>query len=96
MVGDRLMFALPLIIEAFEIEEIAARLERALDDVANELMREGALGCAFSSYHPSHGSSCFRRFTSAAVLPCGPVSGGRRGPLMKHLPRRAALGFRAV
>jgi hypothetical protein len=34
----------PLIIEPFEIEEIAARLERALDDVANELMREGALG----------------------------------------------------
>jgi 4-aminobutyrate--pyruvate transaminase len=43
VVGDRLVFAPPLIIEAFEIEEIAARLERALDDVADELMREGAL-----------------------------------------------------
>ena len=43
VVGDRLVFAPPLIIEASEIEEIAARLERALDDVADELAREGAL-----------------------------------------------------
>ena len=43
VVGDRLVFAPPLIIEASEIEEIAARLERALDDVADELTREGAL-----------------------------------------------------
>jgi len=42
VVGDRLVFAPPLIIEASEIEEIAARLERALDDVADELTREGA------------------------------------------------------
>src|SRR5438128_6303961 len=41
VVGDRLVFAPPLIIEAHEIEEIGARLERALDDVAGEL--EGAL-----------------------------------------------------
>jgi 4-aminobutyrate---pyruvate transaminase len=44
VVGDRLVFAPPLIIETSEIDEIAARLERALDDVADELMREGALG----------------------------------------------------
>src|SRR5262249_7352589 len=44
VVGDRLVFAPPLIIEAGEIEEIAARLKRALDDVADELLREGALG----------------------------------------------------
>jgi 4-aminobutyrate---pyruvate transaminase len=44
VVGDRLVFAPPLIIEASEIDQIAARLERALDDVADELTREGALG----------------------------------------------------
>ena len=43
VVGDRLVFAPPLIIEASEIEEIASRLEHALDDVADELTREGAL-----------------------------------------------------
>jgi 4-aminobutyrate---pyruvate transaminase len=43
VVGDRLVFAPPLIIEAPEIEEIAQRLGRALDDVANDLEREGAL-----------------------------------------------------
>jgi len=43
VVGDRLVFAPPLVIEADEIEEIGARLERALDDVADELTREGAL-----------------------------------------------------
>ena len=37
VVGDRLVFAPPLIIEAGEIEEIAERLGRALDDVAAEL-----------------------------------------------------------
>jgi 4-aminobutyrate--pyruvate transaminase len=42
-VGDRLVFAPPLIIEAAEIEELGARLERALNDVADELTREGAL-----------------------------------------------------
>jgi 4-aminobutyrate--pyruvate transaminase len=41
VVGDRLVFAPPLIIEAQEIEEIADRLGRALDDVAGELEREG-------------------------------------------------------
>jgi len=43
VVGDRLVFAPPLIIEAHEIEEIGARLKRALDDVADELTRERAL-----------------------------------------------------
>jgi adenosylmethionine-8-amino-7-oxononanoate aminotransferase len=37
VVGDRLVFAPPLVIEAHEIEEIGQRLERALDDVAAEL-----------------------------------------------------------
>src|SRR6266403_581753 len=32
VVGDRLVFAPPLVIEAAEIEEIGERLERALDD----------------------------------------------------------------
>ena len=43
IVGDRLVFAPPLVIEAPEIEEIAERLGRALDDVAHGLRREGAL-----------------------------------------------------
>jgi 4-aminobutyrate--pyruvate transaminase len=44
VVGDRLVFAPPLVIEAAEIEEIGERLERGLDDVAEELSREGVLG----------------------------------------------------
>jgi 4-aminobutyrate--pyruvate transaminase len=43
VVGDRLVFAPPLIVEADDIAEIGRRLERALDDVAAELKREGAL-----------------------------------------------------
>jgi 4-aminobutyrate--pyruvate transaminase len=43
VVGDRLVFAPPLIIEAGEIEEIATRFGRALDDVADDLTRERAL-----------------------------------------------------
>jgi len=42
VVGDRLVFAPPLVIEASDIEEIGERLGRALDDVAKELEREGA------------------------------------------------------
>ena len=43
VVGDRLVFAPPLVIEAPEVEEIGERLECALDDVAGELTQEGAL-----------------------------------------------------
>jgi 4-aminobutyrate--pyruvate transaminase len=43
VVGDRLVFAPPLVIEAHEIEEIGERLKRALDDVAGDLKREGGL-----------------------------------------------------
>jgi putrescine aminotransferase len=43
VVGDRLVFAPPLVIETAEIEDVSARLERALDDVAADLKREGAL-----------------------------------------------------
>jgi 4-aminobutyrate--pyruvate transaminase len=43
VVGDRLVFAPPLVIEAAEIEDVSARLERALNDVAADLGREGAL-----------------------------------------------------
>jgi 4-aminobutyrate--pyruvate transaminase len=43
VVGDRLVFAPPLVIEAADIEAIGERLEHALDDVADELVREGAL-----------------------------------------------------
>ena len=43
VVGDRLVFAPPLVIETGEIEDVSARLERALDDVAADLKREGAL-----------------------------------------------------
>ena len=42
-VGDRLVFAPPLIIEEADIEEIAKRLKLGLDDVAKELKSEGAL-----------------------------------------------------
>ena len=41
VVGDRLVFAPPLVIEAHEIEEIGQRLQRALDDVAGHLKTEG-------------------------------------------------------
>jgi 4-aminobutyrate--pyruvate transaminase len=41
-VGDRLVFAPPLVIETAEIEEIGERLKRALDDVAKDLRSEGA------------------------------------------------------
>ena len=44
VIGDRLVFAPPLVIEAADIEDIAARLHRALNDVADDLAREGALG----------------------------------------------------
>jgi 4-aminobutyrate---pyruvate transaminase len=43
IVGDRLVFAPPLIIEEAEVEEIAKRLKLGLDDVAKELKSEGAL-----------------------------------------------------
>jgi 4-aminobutyrate--pyruvate transaminase len=39
VVGDRLVFAPPLIIEPAEIEEIGARLKRALDDVADDIAK---------------------------------------------------------
>jgi len=43
VVCDRLVFAPPLVIEAAEIEGVGERLERALDDVAQDLGREGAV-----------------------------------------------------
>jgi adenosylmethionine-8-amino-7-oxononanoate aminotransferase len=43
VVGDRLVFAPPLVIETTEIEAVSERLEHALDDVADDLGREGAL-----------------------------------------------------
>jgi 4-aminobutyrate--pyruvate transaminase len=44
VMGDRLVFAPPLVIEPADIEEMEARLRRGLDDLADELTREGALG----------------------------------------------------
>jgi len=41
--GDRVVFAPPLVIEPPDIEEMAARLRSALDELADELTREGAL-----------------------------------------------------
>jgi adenosylmethionine-8-amino-7-oxononanoate aminotransferase len=46
VVGDRLVFAPPLVIEPHEIEEIGQRLERALDDVARDIASEITLGRA--------------------------------------------------
>jgi adenosylmethionine-8-amino-7-oxononanoate aminotransferase len=43
VVGDRLVFAPPLVIGAAEIEDVGERLERALDDVAQDLGREGVM-----------------------------------------------------
>jgi 4-aminobutyrate---pyruvate transaminase len=43
VVGDRLVFAPPLVIEPADIEQMAARLRRGLDELADELAREGAL-----------------------------------------------------
>jgi len=43
VIGDRLVFAPPLVIEADEIEAIGERLKRALDEVADELTHEGVL-----------------------------------------------------
>ena len=39
-VGDRLVFAPPLVIESHDIDEIGQRLERALDDVARDLKED--------------------------------------------------------
>jgi putrescine aminotransferase len=41
--GDRLVFAPPLVIEPADIEEMALRLRRGLDELADELAREGVL-----------------------------------------------------
>jgi 4-aminobutyrate--pyruvate transaminase len=43
VIGDRLVFAPPLVIEAEEITEIGRRLGRALNDVAKDLKSEGVL-----------------------------------------------------
>ena len=43
VVGDRLVFAPPLVIEAYEIDQIGQRLEHALDDVASDLKSEDIL-----------------------------------------------------
>lgn len=43
VIGDRLVFAPPLVIEAPDIEEIAVRLGGALDEVATDLRAAGAL-----------------------------------------------------
>jgi len=43
VVGDRLVFAPPLVIEPPQIEQIGERLEQALDDVSIELKNEGSL-----------------------------------------------------
>jgi 4-aminobutyrate---pyruvate transaminase len=43
VVGDRLVFAPPLVIEGHEIDQIGQRLERALDDVASDLKSEDIL-----------------------------------------------------
>jgi 4-aminobutyrate--pyruvate transaminase len=43
VVGDRLVFAPPLVIEESEIEEIGVRLTRALDDVVDQLSRQGEM-----------------------------------------------------
>src|SRR5215467_14082747 len=43
VIGDRLVFAPPLVIETDEIEAIGERLKRALDEVADELTHEGVL-----------------------------------------------------
>jgi 4-aminobutyrate--pyruvate transaminase len=43
VVGDRLVFAPPLVIEPHDIEEIGRRLSRALGDVARDLKNEHAL-----------------------------------------------------
>ena len=43
VVGDRLVFAPPLVIEAHEIDEIGQRLQCALDDVARDLEGEDTL-----------------------------------------------------
>jgi adenosylmethionine-8-amino-7-oxononanoate aminotransferase len=40
VVGDRLVFAPPLVIERHDIDEIGQRLERALDDVARVLKED--------------------------------------------------------
>jgi hypothetical protein len=42
-IPDRLAFALPPVIEPADIEEIAARLRRELDELADELAREGTV-----------------------------------------------------
>ena len=43
VVGDRLVFAPPLVIEPPQIEQIGERLQHALNDIAIELKNEGSL-----------------------------------------------------
>jgi adenosylmethionine-8-amino-7-oxononanoate aminotransferase len=43
VIGDRIVFAPPLVIEEDEIGEIGERLPRALDEAASELKREAAV-----------------------------------------------------
>jgi 4-aminobutyrate--pyruvate transaminase len=43
VMGDRVVFAPPLVIEPADIEQIAARLRRGLDELADELVRECVL-----------------------------------------------------
>jgi 4-aminobutyrate--pyruvate transaminase len=43
VVGDRLVFAPPLVIEPDDIEQIGSRLDRALGDVTQDLRGEGVL-----------------------------------------------------
>jgi putrescine aminotransferase len=44
LIGDRVVFAPPLVIEEDDIGEIGVRLRRALDEVANELKTATAAG----------------------------------------------------
>ena len=43
LIGDRIVFAPPLVIEEDDLGEIGERTQRALDEVAGELNRQGAL-----------------------------------------------------
>ena len=54
VIGDRVVFAPPLVIEEEEIADIGVRLGRALDDVARELKAEAAQipeECRLADYH---------------------------------------------
>src|SRR5262249_15988660 len=64
VVGDRLVFAPPLVIETAEIEDVSARLERPLEYLGADLKREAVWPCPLT---PPEGTPDGRRLPLTAA-----------------------------